>query len=136
MSKNLKVSIKNRDGEFSQKFKLDKTLSGKNLSKKIYSDLLQDIYIEPDTIFSKWSKDIFENQMEKNKLFSAFANINHITISTKLRNFQYKLLHRVLALNPFLNKIGIVGDNKCTFCKLLDETITHLFYDCVFVKPI
>ena len=56
----------------------------------------------------------------KTKLFSAFANINHITISIKLRNFQYKLLHRVLALNPFLNKIGIVGDNKCTFCKLLN----------------
>ena len=54
LSKNWKISIKNRDGEFSQKFKLDKTLSGKNLSKKIYSDLLQDIYIEPDTIFSRF----------------------------------------------------------------------------------
>ena len=39
------------------------------------------------------------------------------TKATKLTIFQFKLLHRRLATNDFLNKIGIREDDICTFCR-------------------
>ena len=51
-------------------------------------------------------------------------------ISVKLRMFQFKLLHRKLALNPFLLKIGIKSSDKCSFCGLEKETELHFFCKC------
>ena len=33
-----------------------------------------------------------------------------------------------------LFKFGKVTSAQCSFCKLLDETAMHLFYDCLIVK--
>ena len=30
----------------------------------------------------------------------------------------------------------IKDDKRCTFCRTYDETLLHLFYDCVYVKPL
>ena len=48
--------------------------------------------------------------------------------STKLRNFQFKLLHRRVATNTFLEKIGIKENNLCTFCQKDIEALIHLFW--------
>ena len=42
--------------------------------------------------------------------------------------FQFKLLHRPLATNHFLNKIGIRPDDLCTFCRDEREPLIHLFW--------
>ena len=47
---------------------------------------------------------------------------------------QYKVLHKVLYANKMLFKFGRVTSPRCSFCKLHDETIMHLFYDCLIVK--
>ena len=52
----------------------------------------------------------------------------HVT-ETKLRVFQFKLLHRV-ASNDFLIKIGKKEKGSCSFCAGSPETLTHLFWDC------
>ena len=46
----------------------------------------------------------------------------------KVLDFQYKVLHRVVALNPLLFKMGIKDNDKCTFCNDEKETIctTHV----------
>ena len=46
--------------------------------------------------------------------------------------FQYNILHNTL----YINKFGKVNFARCSFCKLHDETIMHLFYDCLIVKRI
>ena len=46
----------------------------------------------------------------------------------KLIFFQFKLLHRRLATNDFLNKIGIRPDDLCTFCRDVREYLIHLFW--------
>ena len=48
----------------------------------------------------------------------------------KLIIFQFKLLHRRLATNDFLNKIGIRPDDLCTFCRDEKESLIHLFWSC------
>ena len=49
------------------------------------------------------------------------------TKATKLIIFQFKLLHRRVATNNFLNKIGIREDDICTFCRTEKESLFHLF---------
>ena len=49
---------------------------------------------------------------------------------TKLIIFQFKLVHRRLATNSFLKKIGIKQSDLCTFCKTEEESLIHLFWSC------
>ena len=49
-------------------------------------------------------------------------------------DFQYKVLHRVVALNPLLFKMGIKDNDKCTFCNDEKETIQHMLYRCKKVR--
>ena len=56
------------------------------------------------------------------------------TKSTKLRNFQFKLLHGRILTNSFLHKIGIKNRNNCTFFEVERETLFHLFWCCRIVQ--
>ena len=62
--------------------------------------------------------------------------IRDTTLDTKVRMFQYKVLHNTLYVNKMLFKFGKVISPRCSFCKLHEETIIHLFYDCSIVKRI
>ena len=64
-----------------------------------------------------------------------WAEIYHIpfkvTQDTKLQWLQYRISHRILTTNKFLAKIKLVNSSLCTFCNFEDETIEHLFWNCV-----
>ena len=49
---------------------------------------------------------------------------------TKLREFQFKLLHRRIATNDFLHKIGLKPNESCTFCGETTENLIHFFWKC------
>ena len=57
-----------------------------------------------------------------------------VTIDTKLRIFQYKLLNNILYLNKHLFMFRKKDTKHCSFCKLQDETINHLFVECNYSK--
>ena len=49
----------------------------------------------------------------------------------------FKIVHDVIPVNFYMYKRHIYKTDKCTFCKHFHvETIQHLFYDCVHVKPL
>ena len=52
------------------------------------------------------------------------------TETTKLITFQFKLLHWRLTTNDFLKKIGVKNNDRCTFCEVELENLTHLFWFC------
>ena len=52
------------------------------------------------------------------------------TKASKLIVFQLKLLHRRLATNDYLHKIGLKNDDICTLCKTDKESLAHLFWHC------
>ena len=56
------------------------------------------------------------------------------TNESKSRVFQFKLLHRKLATNYFLFKIGIKSYDQCGFCNEGSETLLYLFWECPFVE--
>ena len=53
-----------------------------------------------------------------------------VTQDSKLRDFQYKLLHNVLDLYKMLFKFGNTGSPLCSMCNLKDEPLYLLFYEC------
>ena len=55
-------------------------------------------------------------------------------IDSESRCFQYKFLHRILATNYFLKKIGKIEDDECSFCHNSVETLEHLFYECIHTR--
>ena len=50
-----------------------------------------------------------------------------VTLDSKMREFQYKVLSRILYANKALHKMGIVNLPACTFCQVSDESLEHLF---------
>ena len=60
--------------------------------------------------------------------------IRNTTLDKKARMFQYKVLHNILYTDKMLFKFGKVTSPRCSSSKLHDETIMHLFYDCLVVK--
>ena len=47
---------------------------------------------------------------------------------------QFKILHRIIGVNNLLFKMNIVSSQKCLYCQLYNESIEHLFFDCLEVK--
>ena len=53
-----------------------------------------------------------------------------ITLNTKLREFQYKVLHRICYTNIMLFKFGLAVSPLCYFCNKELETLEHFFFYC------
>ena len=56
------------------------------------------------------------------------------TIDSKLRCFQYKILHNTLYLNEQLFSFRKHNASLFSFCNLEDETVIHLFVSCSKTK--
>ena len=77
------------------------------------------------------------NYCEKNLEFESektYLLAFKCTKETKLREFQFKLLHRRIATNDYLHKIGLEQSDLCTFCGEETENLTHLFLRCKYSK--
>ena len=108
-------------------------MSASNLSKVAYRRLLQKISSTPLTSQNKWQNDC----SIKGKLINwklTYALPFHCTNETKLRVFQFKLLHRRIATNNYLSKIGLSSTYICNFCEEKGETLLHLFWECSHVQ--
>ena len=100
----------------------------------VYKHLLQKIATIPIKSNNKWvldlaNFDIKEVDWEKTYILSFLC-----TKEMKLRIFQFKLLHRRIATNRFLYKIGVKDTDKCSFCKSETECLIHLFWDCTIIN--
>ena len=59
-----------------------------------------------------------------------------VTVNSTLRMFQYKILNNVLYLNKQLFLFGKVSSKLCSFCNREDETVIHLFSECLTTKEV
>ncbi|XP_044170625.1 uncharacterized protein LOC122954675 [Acropora millepora] len=53
-----------------------------------------------------------------------------ITLNTKLREFQYKILHRICYTNILFFKFGLADSPLCYFCNKELETLEHFLFYC------
>ena len=101
-------------------------------SKKLHLILAEANNVKPTA--QDYFENIFETcQFNWKKIYVLICNT---TLDTKARMFQYKVLHNILYANKMLFKFGKVTSPRCSFCKLHDETIMPLFYDCLIVKEL
>ena len=76
----------------------------------------------------KWSEEL--NLTPQFLWSDAFSLPFVIFKDTKIRWFQYRILHRILTTNRFLKIIKIADSDLCSYCNKYPETLKHLFYDC------
>ena len=59
-----------------------------------------------------------------------------ITINTYQSKFRYKILHNILCLNKKMHIFGKIDSLLCSVCHSNDETVSHLYCDCVRVNQL
>ena len=52
------------------------------------------------------------------------------TLETKLREFQFKILNRIVFTNEKLFRFDMAESDKCAFCQTEVESIEHLLFSC------
>ena len=107
---------------------IEKIVVMKKPNTMLYNKLKISVTEEHIDVLYKWQCDDFEITFDR--FYSAFQMIYTSLIFVKLRMFQFKLLHRRLALNPFLHRIGIKDDAFCSSCGKEVETEIHFFWFC------
>ena len=92
--------------------------------KDFYWLLNKQVNNGPHTGPTKWSKSmpICAKQWEK-----------QVSRENKLREFQFKFLHRIVVTKKELCRFGIKHDSECLYCGEQDS-IEHTFLDCSFTK--
>ena len=110
---------------------LNKILCVKSAAKLFYKQLLNSINKKTErSCFGYWER-VTASQLNWN---TVFERIYYTTIDTKLRNFQFKLIHNIFPDNRILYKMGLVNNELCTFCNAERDSITHYLWSCPTAK--
>ena len=100
----------------------------KLIPKKLYS--LSIILKNELTTLQKYFCITFSNlQVEWKEICLLLRNVS---IDTNLSMFQYKILNNILSLNEQLVIFNKKDSKLCSYCRLQDETINHIFVECKF----
>ena len=94
---------------------------------KAYYNILNDSDCNPNCC-AKWTKKSYCNVCWK----SCFLKIHKID-DIKLKWLQMGTVHRVIATNVVLKKMGIINCEQCTFCDEKDS-IEHFLWQCCFTR--
>jgi len=79
---------------------------------------------------------LFENSGDRN--WEVIYQIPHVvTLDTRTRVFQCKLLNRIIYTNKSLYKMKMIDSPLCTFFKISDESLgEHFFCRCDFIAAV
>ena len=98
-------------------------------SKFLYNKMLIRNADFPHKTKEKWATDL-NTTLSQDTFSCYFQNIHKCTLSTKLRDFQYRLLNQAVITNTHLFKWKIIQADLCTFCEEQPESILHLLVKC------
>ena len=101
-------------------------------AREIYSVLTLSSGNTPTS--QKYFGKVFPNEKLDSKKIYILPRV--VTINSFQRNFQYKILHNILYLNKMLFTFGKIKIHLCSFCHSYDETIKHIFLECICVKQL
>ncbi len=113
----------------------DKIIRDEKPSKLIYNTFMSRITQFPDHLIDKWREEMNDDSIDIDMLENAFQKLYAASISTRLRGFQFRLIHRIIGINEKLFRWGIKEHNLCDLCKKGVENYKHLFGECEKVKP-
>ena len=104
----------------------DSALPLSKMRCKHYYKLFNECSVSEPTGIKKW-KENFPNCFLDWR--SNFNKIYQITKDNKLRQFLFKILHRIIITKKELKKFNIATDDHCNFCHRTDS-IMHTFLEC------
>jgi hypothetical protein len=99
-------------------------------SKELYSKILQ-LRKEEPTALKTYIEHFSLNEQE---IENMYVIPRMCTNDMVIKELQFKILHKYLPTNALLYKMKKVGSQKCTFCNIYNETILHIFYDCIEIR--
>ena len=99
-------------------------------NRLVYKKLTSMKANNPEKSQIKWDANCESENCHKPDWRKAYKLAFRCTKSTKLSNFRYRFLHRILPTNCFLTKIGLKNNSNCTFCGDFPEELCHLFWNC------
>ena len=105
--------------------KLDKAKS-----RDFYQLLIDKTHTGGHTGPKIWSENLSLNEEHWGKIFKSLRTVCK---ETRLREFQFKFIHRTVVTKGELFKYGIKPDDECCFCGEKDS-IDHTFIHCSFTK--
>jgi len=94
-------------------------------NKDYYRLLINKEQIEPKANL-KWARDL---QIGEASLKPCFGRVKNVCRDTKLREFYFKLLHRIVVTKKELLPFGLAEDTKCPYCEM-NDSIFHTFSNC------
>ena len=128
------------------KFKLSKRLDAANMKESMYEQILKQkkptaFFLKQlwsnknnlETYFAKWDNDPNIN-FDFDQYAQAFKYLYVVMNNSKLRSFQYRMLHRAVVLNDKLFKWKVKQNNLCSNCGKNAENMYHFFWECHAAK--
>ena len=79
---------------------------------------------------TKWNQTMHLDEVAWKRIFNSLKNTCK---EVKLKEFQFKLIHRIVVTKKELFRYGIKTDDECLYCGEHDS-IDHTFSDCEFVE--
>ena len=61
---------------------------------------------------------------------SVYSLSFHTTLESKLEEFQFKILNRIVFTNEKLFRFGMADSPSCAFCQTEVESVEHLLFSC------
>ena len=110
----------------------DQLESKNSISSFVYKFITKDCCMQE--YCNRWNKLFVE--IEPERMRTTLVNIYTYTMSTKLRDFQYRLLLNAIVTSKDLYRWRIKDNNQCYFCEVQTETITHLLFNCERVRAL
>lgn len=94
-------------------------------SRDFYELLVSKTHTHAQTGPTRWSENLSIN---KDAWTSIFKSLKNVCKETRLKEFQFKLIHRIIITRKELFKFGIKTDDECLYCGNKDS-IEHTFID-------
>ena len=82
------------------------------------------------TALSKWERDLSSNDIHWKNYFK---QIKFMCKENKLKEFYFKLIHRILVSKKELHLFGVSNNSNCTYCGQPDS-LCHTFIECHLSK--
>ena len=92
-------------------------------TKTLYEAHVSDLRETP-TAQLRYNEMLHDSELVWNKIYSLPFQV---ALDTYTRDFQYKILNRILFTNSKLFKFKLVESPLCSFCDKNEETLEHLF---------
>ena len=117
------------------KYKIYRLLQEEKFSKCVYTELIEKDKIFPQKIYERQQLTL-NTTFSQEDFLELFKVSNTATLSTKLKDFQYRILHGALITNSHLFKWKIKPNDLCSFCQAETESMVHLLIRCQTSKNI